>query len=161
MADAPVLRRWLAFGGAAIAGLQALVGTAMTAAAALGAVAGVGFTNSMCTGGLGCEGLGTLLAKAALLVALVGLVLVVAPGTVAIGLLKSRRWAPGAGIAIELALAAGTGAWLADQQPALPAYYTLGIPIVAGVAAALIAGSVFAHRFLGEGRGMPVVTSKT
>lgn len=144
-----MLSKWLAFGAAAIAGLQALFGAAMTAAAALGAVLGVGFSYAMCTGGVGCEGLSMLLAKGALIVAWVGLALAVAPGTVAVGLLKNRPWAPAAGLAIELTLAAGTGAWLATQQPALPAYYALGIPIVAVVAAALIAASIIARRVLG------------
>ncbi len=93
------------FGAAAIAGLQALFGAAMTMAAVLGAVAGVGFSYSMCDGGDGsCDTLGMLLAKAALLAAVVALVLAVAPITVAIGLLKNRPWAPSAAIAIELTL---------------------------------------------------------
>ena len=45
------MRRALALIAALIAGLQTLFGAAMTAAAALGVLAGVAFGSVMCTGG--------------------------------------------------------------------------------------------------------------
>jgi hypothetical protein len=136
------MRRALALVAALIAGLQTLFGAAMTAAAALGVLAGVAFGYSTCTGGQGCESPSGLFAQGILVVAVVALVLVVAPGIIAVGLVRNRRWAPPAGIVVELATAGGAGLWLALQKPVLPDYYVLGIPGVALVAAALMAGLV-------------------
>jgi hypothetical protein len=133
------MRRALALLAALIAGLQTLFGAAMTAAAALGVLAGVAFGSSLCTGGQGCENPSALFAKGVVVVAVVALVLVVAPGVIAIGLVRNRRWAAPAGIVVELATAGGAGLWLALQKPDLPDYYVLGIPAVALVAAALMA----------------------
>ena len=140
------LSRWLRLGAAAIAGLQALFGTAMTAAATLGAIAGIAFQWSMCSGGESCDGGGLLLIKATLLVAVVLVTLAIAPGLVAVGLLRNRRWAPYAGVVIELILAVVTGVWLAIQQPALPVTYLVGIPLAAVTAALLMAGYLLALR---------------
>lgn len=133
------MTRALALVAAVIAGLQTLFGAAMTAAAALGVLAGVAFGYSTCTGGQGCESSSGLFAKGVLVVAVVAIVLAVAPGVIAVGLVRNRRWAPLAGIVVELATAGGAGLWLALQKPALPDYYVLGIPAVALVAAALMA----------------------
>jgi hypothetical protein len=133
------MTRALALVAALIAGLQTLFGAAMTSAAALGVLAGVAFGYSTCTGGQGCESPSGLVAKGILVVAVVAILLAVAPGVIAVGLVRNRRWAPLAGIVVELATAAGAGLWLALQQPALPDYYVLGIPAVALVAAALMA----------------------
>ena len=139
------MTRAFALVAALIAGLQALFGAAMTAAAALGVLAGVAFGYSTCTGGQGCESPSTLFATGVLVVAGVALVLVVAPGVIAIGVVRNRRWAGPAGILVELAIAGGAGLWLALQKPALPDYYVLGIPGVALVAAALM-GALLASR---------------
>ena len=139
------MRRALALVAALIAGLQTLFGAAMAAAAALGVLAGVAFGSVMCTGGQGCENPSALFAKAVLIVVVVALLLVVAPGVVAIGLVRNRRWAPPAGIVVEMATAGGAGLWLALQKPPLPDYYVLGIPAVALLAAALMA-AVLASR---------------
>jgi hypothetical protein len=136
------MRRALALIAALIAGLQTLFGAAMTAAAALGVLAGVAFGSVMCTGGQGCENPSALFATGVLVVVVVALLLVVAPGVIAIGLVRNRRWAPLAGVVVELATAGGAGLWLALQKPPLPDYYVLGIPAVALVAAALMAGVV-------------------
>ncbi len=133
------MRRAFALLAALIAGLQTLFGAAMTAAAALGVLAGVAFGSALCTGGQGCENPSALFAKGVAVVAAVALVLVLAPGVIAIGLVRNRRWAAPAGIVVELATAGGAGLWLALQKPVLPDYYVLGIPAVALVAAALMA----------------------
>lgn len=134
------MRSWVSLGAALIAGLQAIFGAAMAAAAALGVGAGVGFGYAMCSGGSGCESEATLLAKGALLLALVASVLVVAPSAVAIGLVRNRRWAPRVGVVVELTFAAASGLWLALQQPTAGDLYWFGIPAVALVAAALMTG---------------------
>jgi len=139
------MRRALALIAALIAGLQTLFGAAMTAAAALGVLAGVAFGSVMCTGGQGCENPSALFATGVLVVVGVALLLVVAPGVIAVGLVRNRRWAPPAGIVVEMATAGGAGLWLALQKPPLPDYYVLGIPTVALVAAALMAGVVVSH----------------
>lgn len=136
------MTRSLGFAAALIAGLQTLFGAVMSLTAGFGVVAGVGFSYAMCTDGHGCESPTTLLAKGALLVTVVVLLLAVAPGVVAIGLVKNRRWAPLAGTVVELALAAGIGLWLVLQKPPLPDYYVVGIPAVALVAAVLMGGLV-------------------
>jgi hypothetical protein len=141
-----LLSRWLRLGAVAIAGIQALFGAAMTAAATLGAIVGVGFEWSMCTGGASCDSPGVLLTKATLLVALVLVTLVVAPVVVAVGLLRNRCWAPYAGVVIELILAAVTGIWLAIQQPPLPVTDVVGIPLAAAIAALLIAAHLVLRR---------------
>ena len=133
------MRRALALIAALIAGLQTLFGAAMTAAAALGVLAGVAFGSVMCTGGQGCENQSALFATGVLVVVGVALLLVVAPGVIAVGLVRNRRWAAPAGIVVELATAGGAGLWLALQKPPLPDYYVLGIPAVALLAAALMA----------------------
>jgi hypothetical protein len=133
------MRRALALIAALIAGLQTLFGAAMTAAAALGVLAGVAFGSVMCTGGQGCENPSALFATGVLVVVGVALLLVVAPGVIAVGLVRNRRWAAPAGIVVELATAGGAGLWLALQKPPLPDYYVLGIPAVALLAAALMA----------------------
>jgi hypothetical protein len=133
------MRRALALIAALIAGLQTLFGAAMTAAAALGVLAGVAFGSVMCTGGQGCENPSALFATGVLVVVGVALLLVVAPGIIAVGLVRNRRWAAPAGIVVELATAGGAGLWLALQKPPLPDYYVLGIPAVALLAAALMA----------------------
>lgn len=162
MSDAPLLARpnltllvtWLRLGAATIAGLQAFLGAAMTGVAALGAIAGAAFQWSMCSGGESCDGLGVLFIKATLLVALVFVTLVVAPGAVAVGLLRNRRLAPRAGVPIELILAVVTGTWLAVQQPPLLLTYVVGIPIAALTAALLMAGYLLALR-ISIGRANP------
>ena len=136
------MRRALALIAALIAGLQTLFGAAMTAAAALGVLAGVAFGSVMCTSDQGCENPSALFATGVLVVVGVALVLVVAPGVIAVGLVRNRRWAPPAGIVVELATAGGAGLWLALQKPPLPDYYVLGIPAVALLAAALMAAVV-------------------
>ena len=133
------MRRALALIAALIVGLQTLFGAAMTAAAALGVLAGVAFGSVMCTGGQGCENPSALFATGVLVVVGVALLLVVAPGVIAVGLVRNRRWAAPAGIVVELATAGGAGLWLALQKPPLPDYYVLGIPAVALLAAALMA----------------------
>ena len=81
------MRRALALLAALIAGLQTLFGAAMTAAAALGVLAGVAFGSSLCTGGQGCENPSALFAKGVGIVGVVALVLVV-------GLIVRRRTVP-------------------------------------------------------------------
>jgi hypothetical protein len=140
-----MMAKLLRFGAAAIAGLQALFGLAMTAAATLGAIAGVGFEGSMCTTS-NCDSLGVLITKATLLVALVLVTLAIAPGLVAVSLLTNRGWAPYAGLVIELILAVLTGTWLATQEPALPVIDVVGIPLAAVTAALLMAGLLITRR---------------
>jgi hypothetical protein len=140
-----VLSKLFRFGAAAIAGLQTLFGLAMTAVATLAAIAGVGFEGSMCTTS-NCDSLGVLITKATLLLALVLVTLVIAPGLVAESLLTNRRWAPYTGVVIELILAVLTGVWLATQEPALLMSYVVVIPLVAVTAALLMAGLLLTRR---------------
>jgi hypothetical protein len=107
---------------------------------------GVAMTYSMCTGGAGCEAPGVLMGKAALLVLLVLVLLAVAPGVVAAGLVVRKRWALATGIAVELGLAAISAAWLAQQGGALPAYQTIGVPAADVLIAGLIVTSAVLER---------------
>jgi hypothetical protein len=139
------LDRLLRLSAAAIAGLQALAGLAVTAAATLGAIMAVGFLGSMCTTS-NCDSLGVLIAKATPLVALFLVTLIIAPGLVALGLLTNRHWAPYAGVLIELILAVVTGIWLAMQLPALLVTYVVAIPMAAITATLLMAGLLLVRK---------------
>jgi hypothetical protein len=139
------LDRLLRLSAAAIAGLQALAGLAVTAAATLGAIMAVGFLGSMCTPS-NCDSLGVLIAKATPLVALFLVTLIIAPGLVALGLLTNRHWAPYAGVLIELILAVFTGIWLAMQLPALLVTYVVAIPMAAITATLLMAGLLLVRK---------------
>jgi hypothetical protein len=99
----------------------------------------------MCTTS-NCDSLGVLITKATLLLALVLVTLVIAPGLVAESLLTNRRWAPYTGVVIELILAVLTGVWLATQEPALLMSYVVAIPLVAVTAALLMAGLLLTRR---------------